>query len=139
MFPNGWAGGNPGMPNNAFTSSLTADVVMTNTTNYFDGPMVVQGAGKLFFVSGTVTFIDATNANTYLVKLWDGTNIIAATRTTPPNVISAYVSVSLSGLIYLPSGNLRISAMAAVGTTGSFSNSATGLGKTCTITAVRIG
>lgn len=120
------------------TASLGADVALNNTGLYFDGPSIAQGTSGTWFVSGTVTLQDTAGAAQFRVKLWDGTTVIAATvgRT---DVINAVVTVSLSGYIASPAGNLRISVSDVTSTSGVIRFNATTLSKDSTISAVRVG
>lgn len=120
------------------TNSLSGDVSLNNTANYFDGPSVAQGTEGTWFVSGTVTVIDTAGAAGYFATLNDGTTVIAST--------SEYVSVStqpgslsLSGFITAPAGNLRISVRDASSTSGLIKANYSGNSKDSTITAIRIG
>src|SRR5258708_17127371 len=45
------------------TNSLGADVLLNNTTIYFDGPSIAQGNTGTWSVSVTVTFTDTTTAS----------------------------------------------------------------------------
>ena len=118
------------------TNSLSADVALNNTANYFDGPRVAQGSTGTWFVSGTVTLVDAGAAN-FAVKLWDGTTVIASAW----NRVDAALfqcTVALSGFITSPVGNLRISVQDQTLTTGQIKFNASGNSKDSTITAFRI-
>lgn len=117
------------------TNSLTSNVALNNQSLYFDGPSIAQGSAGKWFVSGTVTCVDALNAEQYAAKLWDGTTLIAST--TIFGTANGYVGISLSGFISAPAGNLRISVRAAGNTTGNIVGSASG--KESTIIAHRIG
>ena len=119
------------------TASLGSDVSLSTAVSYFDGPSIAQGTVGTWFVSGTVTLIDAVTANAvYHLKLWDGTTVIASALHTQAT-ISKHVSVALSGYITAPAGNLRISAK-DVSSTGALVFNATGNSKDCTLTAIRI-
>lgn len=118
------------------TNSLLADVALNNTANYFDGPSVAQGSIGTWFVSGTVTLINTTNSDKFNCKLWDGTTVIASAATL--NVSTFWTTVSLSGFITSPAGNLRISVNDPSRTTGVMLFNASGNSKDSTITAFRI-
>ena len=96
---------------NNYTNSLSADVTMTNANTVYDGPSVAQGSEGDWFVSGYLTFM-TYGVNQVNVKLWDGTTVIASGITQPywPNGSGNYSTISLSGIISSPSGNIRISA-----------------------------
>jgi hypothetical protein len=121
----------------SLTNSLGADVNLNNTANYFDGPSVAQGTSGTWFVSGTVTVNDASTA-VYFAKLWDGTTVLASTEIV---ILSTQTvgTISLSGVITSPAGNLRISVRDTTTTAGLIKFNLTGNSKDSTITAVRIG
>ena len=56
-----------------YTASLGADVSLTNTATYFDGPSVAQGTSGTWLVTAHVTV--AGNNDNIFAKLWDGTKI----------------------------------------------------------------
>ena len=118
------------------TNSLSGDVVLNNVSNYFVGPSVAQGSTGTWFVIGTVTCRD-TSAAGYLVKLWDGTTLIASCRAT--GGANFDVAISLSGFIVGPVGNLRISVRDESNATGVIAYNSSGNAKDSTITAFRIG
>ena len=119
------------------TNSLGADVNLNNTALYFDGPSVAQGVTGTWFVSGTVTVNDSNATGDFFAKLWDGTTVIDSTgiRTTGASVSG---SISLSGFIVAPAGNLRISVRDTGSVNGKILFNATGNSKDSTITAYRI-
>lgn len=119
------------------TNSLGGDVALNNTANYFDGPSVAQGTAGTWFVSGTVVVLDTAGIATYSVKLWDGTTVIASGSQVGVGA-SSPMSVSLSGYIVSPAGNLRISAKDITSTNGAIKFNSTGNSKDSTITAIRI-
>lgn len=123
----------------SFTNSLASDVSLNNTSNYFDGPSVAQGATGTWFASGTITLLDTVGAASMLVKLWDGTTVIASTEVTIGATANQPIAVSLSGIITAPAGNIRISARDGTTTTGVMKSNVSALGnKDSTITAVQI-
>ena len=117
------------------TASLAADVALNNTASYFDGPSIAQGTSGTWCVSGTVTMQD-TAAAVFDVKLWDGTTVIASSRCNSTGAQS--MTLSLSGYIASPSGNLRISAKDSTNTTGKIQANITSNSKDSTITAFRL-
>lgn len=131
------ATGGPPVSMSPITASLGSDVALNNTGTYFDGPSVAQGTSGTWFVSGTVTLIDAGAVAIFRCKLWDGTTVIASGLGTNDSGLNA-VSVSLSGFITSPAGNLRISCRDITGTNGQILADESGNGKDSTITAVRI-
>jgi len=122
----------------SLTNSISGDVALNNTGNYFDGPVVAQGTSGTWFVSGSVTLVDTAGAATMNVKLWDGTTVVASSSI---NLISANTRqcVALSGVITSPAGNLRISVNDATSTSGIIRFNSSANSKDSTITAVRIG
>jgi hypothetical protein len=122
-------------------NSLAADVVLNNTSLYFDGPSVAQGNNGTWFASGTVTIRDG-DANTvrpFMAKLWDGNTVIDSAYTESYSTSLPRATISLSGFITTPTGNIRISVRPVSGTNANIMFNSSGLGKDSTITAVRIG
>lgn len=119
------------------TASLGADVALNNTGTYFDGPSVAPGSSGTWFVSGTVTLIDTGATAAFNCKLWDGTTVIASARGSNWNV-AAQTTVTLSGYIASPAGNLRISVNDVTATTGKILFNSSGNSKDSTISAIRI-
>lgn len=130
---------NPTLSMSPITNSLGADVNLNNASNYFDGPSIAQGSTGTWFVSGTVTVTDTATSNAaFFVKLWDGTTVIAS-AVMVQNPSNTDASISLSGFIVSPTGNLRISVRDGSSTNGKIIFNASALGKDSTITAIRIG
>ena len=107
-------------------------------SDLFDGPTVAQGTvGGTWFASGTVTCDAAVSGGVnFIIKLWDGTTVIASTVAFQ-NVNGAKTTLSLSGFITNPAGNLRLSVN-CTDNTGVMLANYSGLGKDSTITAFRI-
>lgn len=121
------------------TNSLSGDVSLNNTSNYFDGPSVAQGSTGTWFCSGTVTLLDPSGAQDNMaVKLWDGTTVIASTAVTVGTQANQGCAISLSGYLASPAGNLRISVRDTTTTTGLIKFNFSGNSKDSTITAYRI-
>jgi len=121
----------------AYTNSLGADVSLTSGS-YIDGPTVSQGTTGTWFASGTVVVRDPTNANSnWSAKLWDGTTVIASCRLNGPLQNGNY-TISLSGYIASPAGNIRISVNATTYSGTSMLYNSSGNSKDSTITAFRI-
>lgn len=120
----------------ALTNSLNIDIALT-TTAYIDGPMVAQGSVGTWFASGTVTVTNDTGGSVISAKLWDGTAVIASTEQITVSSGIAQVSLSLSGMLASPVGNLRISVSCST-STGNIVFNATGNSKDSTITAYRV-
>lgn len=121
------------------TNSLTADVVLSNTSNFFDGPTVAQGNVGTWFVSGTVTLEDVSGGSEaqYYVELWDGHAAIASAVGTQ-SIASTNTAIALSGYISNPAGNLRLSAKDITSTSGAIRFNQSGNLHDSTITAYRI-
>jgi len=128
-----------GYPNLArFISSLGANVLMPVVGTYYDGPSVAQGGSGTWFVSGTVSLACGGGGDNWVLKLWDGTNVIASGATWTTNS-SQYTTVSLSGYTTVaPTGNLRISAAALSRTDCIIAFNKSGNSKDSTISALRI-
>lgn len=120
------------------TNSLSGDVALNNTGAYFTGPTVAQGTSGTWFVSGTVTVVDTLGIAAFSAKLWDGTTVIASGRA-QSSAAGGPISISLSGYISSPAGNLRISVRDITSTSGNIIYNDTGNGKDSTLTAIRIG
>lgn len=124
-------------PLSVITASLAGDVALNNVANYFDGPSVAQGTAGTWFVSGTVTLTSGAAANAFSVKLTDGTSVIASAHT-QGYAGGSVTTVSLSGYLSTPAGNLRISVKDITAIDGVIKFNTSGNSKDSTITAVRI-
>ena len=117
------------------TASLGADVNLSSSGTYFDGPSIAQGSTGTWFVSGQVSIKDTVGGSNFDAKLWDGTTIIASgsvtTNSTSPLVIH------LSGYLAAPAGNLRISVKVN-SASGKILFNQSGASKDATISAIRI-
>lgn len=120
----------------SFNNVLGGDVNLNNAGLYFDGPSVAQGSTGTWFASGTVTVEDTAGAALIQVKLWDGTNVVATTSQ-QVNAANVPFSISLSGLLPNPPGNIRLSVNSS-STTSKIKFSFTGFNHDSTITAVQI-
>lgn len=119
------------------TNALSGDVTLNNTGLYFDGPSIAQGVTGTWFVSGTVTVEDTTGATDFSVKLWDGTTVIASGAVTT-GAANYRATITLSGFIAAPAGNLRLSVKDTSFTTGAIKFNRSGNSKDSIITAIRI-
>lgn len=119
-------------------NTLTANVPLNNTANYFDGPSVAQGTTGTWYASGTVSLTDTSGAALFLCKLWDGTTVISSSLVEMPT-LNYVESIALSGFITSPAGNIRISCRDNSSTSGEILATDTG-GQTndSTITAFRL-
>lgn len=124
------------------TNATTADIALVSTGTYVDGPSVSQGSSGTWFVSGGIFFDCANSANNIAAKLWDGATLLSVGIV---SLSAGFVStMSLSGIITSPSGNLRISAAKGVANTATIRANLTVVASTLTtgasyITAIRIG
>lgn len=116
---------------------LGGDVALNNTANYFDGPSMAQGTSGTWYASGTVTLADTGSNGVIQCKLWDGTTVIASSRTYI-STISTPNTLSLSGILASPAANIRISCKDTINTTGKIVFNATGESKDSSIYGVRI-
>lgn len=119
------------------TNSISGNVSLSNTANYFDGPSIAQGTSGTWFASGTITVYDP-GAATFSVKLWDGTTVISSTRTDSPTA-GAATAISISGFISSPAGNIRISVKDELSVNGLILANNSGNSKDSTVTAIRVG
>jgi len=119
------------------TNSLGADVSLNNTGSYFDGPSIAQGTSGTWFVSGSVNITDTAGAAAYIIKLHDGTTTISSTTETGESANNLR-TVTLSGFIQSPAGNLRISVRDTSSTSGKILFNQSGFSKDSTISAIRI-
>lgn len=119
------------------TASLGANVALNNTGTYFDGPSIAQGSTGTWWAAGTATVTDTAGAANIDCKLWDGTTVIDSARASI-SAINLLVSISLSGFLATPAGNIRISCKDIGSTSGSMIFNATGNSKDSTVSAFRI-
>lgn len=121
----------------SITNAIGADVLLNNTANYFDGPSVAQGVTGTWLATGTATATDTAGAANVDCKLWDGTTVINSSRASV-SATTLVVSISLSGVLASPAGNIRISCKDIASTSGKILFNVTGSSKDSTVTAVRI-
>lgn len=114
---------------------LTGDVALNNVSNFFDGPSMAQGTSGTWYASGTVALSDPSAA-TINCKLWDGTTVMSSSSTTIG--ATGIDSVTLTGILATPAGNVRISCKDVTNTTGKILFDASGLGKDSSIWGMRI-
>lgn len=123
--------------NTLLTNALSGNVLLNNTSNYFDGPSVAQGTAGTWFASGTIVCSDTASAATFNVKLWDGTTVISS-GVLDVEAINHRGTITLSGYITSPAGNIRISAKDTTSTNGFIAYDASGNAKDSKITVIRI-
>jgi len=114
-----------------FSASLGADVTLA--AGYTDGPSIAQGTVGTWMANGTVTLTDTAGA-TYACKLWDGTTVISSGQATA--AAAATITMTLSGAMTTPAGNIKISCKDAA--TGKILFNASGNAKDSTVSAVRV-
>ena len=120
---------------NVLTKATTADITVSGGAGvYTDGPSVAQGTTGIWYASGTLTFGAPGNTQPN-VKLWDGTTVMASGGALLLG--GDNLTVSLSGIITNPAGNIKMSAASA--TTSTLKFNFTGNSADCTLTAFRIG
>jgi len=119
------------------TNSLSGDVTLNNTANYFDGPSIAQGTVGTWFASGQIVARSTLAGDDIYCKLWDGTTLINSGKMTIP-VNNFRVLMSLSGVITAPVGNIRISIRSPNNTAAVVEFNGTGNSKDSTISAFRI-
>jgi hypothetical protein len=130
-------------------STVTVAANLTNLTNslaspaafstgaFTDGPTVAQGASGTWHASGSISWTDTTANGAAVCKLWDGTTIID-TGAGSQGGTNQVQTISLSGNISSPAGNIRISCESIVNTTASMSSTAASQAKTSTVSVFRI-
>lgn len=116
------------------TGILGADVAL-NTGSYTDGPKATLGSG-LWLVIGNVELIDTSVLANIACKMWDGTTVIASASERVQNTLGG-VSVTMSGFITNPVGDVRISCISSSGTSKILFNQS-GNSKDSMINAVRL-
>lgn len=117
------------------TNSLSGNVALNSTSTFFDGPSMAQGSTGTWYASGTVTLLDTSGANIQC-KLWDGTTVIASSS--EPITANNANSMSLSGYLASPAGNIRISCKDITQTTGTIQFNVTGTSRDSTLSAFRV-
>ncbi|MEZ0061895.1 hypothetical protein ABIF26_007438 [Bradyrhizobium elkanii] len=127
-----------GVTINPVINSLGANVSITNTTSFFDGPTSSQGAATgTFYVSGYVSLFGSSATNPYTVRLWDGTTVAASTFASSAAANQSVV-VHISAIVTNPAGAIRISVKNTNNTSSIMQFNATGDSKDCTISVYRI-
>lgn len=120
------------------TNSISGDVALNNTANYFDGPSCAQGTDGIWFATGYVTCLDTVAAR-FDAKLWDGTTV-KATAQGSSAAAGFFVTLHLSAVFTSPAANIRISVKDASSTGGVIdANDGTNGNINSTLTVIRIG
>lgn len=119
------------------TNSLPGDVNLSNTSNYFDGPSVSQGATGTWFCSGSATVVDTAGGASFSAKLWDGTTVVDSglVGTTSTNQTAI---IALSGYLATPAANMRISVKDSTSTSGVIKFNASGNSKDSSLSCFRV-
>jgi hypothetical protein len=121
----------------ALTNSLSGDVTLNNNTLFFTGPQVAQGSSGTWYATGTVTVTDTSGSANFGAILWDGTNIIASGTGSTAGA-GVLTSISLSGSLASPAGNIRIAVKDITTNAGFMRFNFSGGGKDCTLSVYRI-
>lgn len=123
----------------AITNALVAPVAVVAGV-YSDGPSVAQATGVsagTWYASGTVTVASGGGVSDFIARLWDGTTIIA--ETVSAQIVGVQpLSLSLSGILVAPAGNLRISVTINAGAATILAASLGGTTIVSVITAMRV-
>lgn len=119
------------------TASLGADVALNNTGTYFTGPSVAQGTSGTWFVHGSVVVVATDATQNIHCRLTDGTSVLASSSVQVP-AANQVNTMSVSGYIASPVGNLRITVNSPSTTNASILYNKSGNSKDSTITAIRV-
>lgn len=119
------------------TNILGSNVALNNTVAFFDGPSISQGTVGTWLVWGWVTCEDVGGSAQFNAKLWDGTTVLASGAGNSAGPTGA-VTISLTGLITSPAGNLRMSAQDVTRTSGSIQYNFSGQSADSGIVAIRL-
>ncbi|MET4345507.1 hypothetical protein [Bradyrhizobium sp. RT9a] len=136
----GGASANPSwasLPLSGLNASLGADVSLSSIGGYFQGPSIAQGTAGIWFVTATAGVLDTSGAAGMNCRISDGITVVTSVRTGTAGA-NAMTSLSLSGVITSPSGNLRLECADTTNAAGVMKFNASGNSKDTSITAVRI-
>src|ERR1700722_6454982 len=117
---------------------LGGDVSLSNVSNYFDGPSMAQGTSGMWAAYGTVTITDTSSGANIYCKLWDGTNAAVASAAASTIGAGDTFTMTLSGNISSPAGNIRISCKDITSTSGKIKFNVSGLSSDSSIYGHRI-
>lgn len=120
------------------TNSISSDVALSNTANFFDGPSVAQGTSGVWLAVGNVGVTDTAGAANIIAKMWDGTTVVDA-GSLFMSLANVHGTISLSGILTNPSSNIKISCKDITSVSGLITSNFSGTSKDSTLTAVRIG
>lgn len=104
-----------------FSNAIASDVPLSGTLAV--GPSAAQGTTGTFYATAKITFRDTSAANTVSCRLWDSTTVMDSGAMS--SAAAAFVgTISLSGYITNPVGNIRVSckAVAASGAISMLAN-----------------
>lgn len=122
---------------NTVTNTLGSNTVLNSTSTFFDGPSCGQGTSGTWLAVGQVTITDTAGAASFVVKLWDGTTVIAAVLV-DTSAASKYATVAVSGVLATPAANIKISVKDITSTSGKITFNDAGSSKDSTLTVTRI-
>jgi hypothetical protein len=122
---------------NTASNILSGNISLSSIGVYVDGPSMAQGTSGTWAVTGSVNVEDTAGAANIICKLWDGTSVIGA-GTRRISVAGEIGSLSLSGNITSPAGNIRISCFDGTSTHGLILFNATGTSADAYIYGTRI-
>jgi hypothetical protein len=100
------------------SNALSGDVSLNNIANYFDGPSMAQGSTGTWQVTGHIT-VSGNSNDIIRCKLWDGTNTAIDATQFQVTGANPEASITLSGQMSSPAGNMRVSCRNVTSTTGS--------------------
>lgn len=132
------SGGNLAIGLTDLTNSLGSDVAMSIANTWYDGPSVAQGVTGTFLVMATITYSSGSQPDQYQLRLTDGTTVFGATPVINSVTTSNPFSLSTSGIITNPVGNIKAQGLNTLNGNASMVHNASGQGKDCTINVVRI-
>ena len=104
----------------SLSASLSADVALTTTSTWYDGPSVFLDAGT-WLVIGRITHVrSATTAETIYARLGDGTNHYASTQCYHASVSGTGVVLPMFAVITLAATTtIKLQATSSVGASTS--------------------
>lgn len=93
---------------------LGADVAMTNSNQFYDGPSASFAAGTwMVWYKAIIRPSAASNTHDYTVRLWDGTNIYDETDNSTPAAATVTTGVEVFGVavvVLASTTTLKVSA-----------------------------
>jgi hypothetical protein len=119
------------------TNSIASNISITNGAGVTDGPSVAQGTVGTWGAMGTVTLQTSSVIDQIWCELWDGTTVIASSGDTLATANTSF-TLSLSGFITSPAGNIRISCRDPNSANGEFLALTSGFANASTISVFRL-